>query len=61
MAKFIEVTDARYSDKLILNIEQIVAIFPSGRVLTTGVHGGETGFLDFAGEELQKIIDATKD
>ena len=60
MSKFIKVTDSRYGDDLLINVDSIAWIHPDGSVVCfSGVHGEQHGLLTFNKENMQKILDAT--
>ena len=62
MARFVEVFESRYGDKLLLNIENIVTIHEgSGTICTNAVHGNQDGLFVFNEENMKKIIDTVKE
>ena len=61
MSKFVEVVECQYGGRLMLNIDNIVAIHKdSGVIYTNTVHGEGTGIFRFDAENMEKIINATE-
>lgn len=64
MSKFIEITEKRYGDKTLINIEQISHIFLNPPALVmTGNHGfdnGSWGLLSISQEDLDKVLEKIK-
>lgn len=57
MSNFIKVTEARYGDNLLLNIESIAVINTNASmVLVNGIHGENTGWYTFEPAQLKKIL-----
>lgn len=60
MSKFIKVTELRYGDELLLNLDNIVAVplNSSGTIYTNAVHGEGNGNFTFSTYEMRKIVKA---
>lgn len=57
MSKFIRLVEQKYGSKLILNIDNIVAI-DRNVIHTNTVHGEGTGMFTFDEENMNKILEA---
>lgn len=60
MGNFIEVTESRYGKKMLLNLDNVVAVPISGNptIYTNAVHGEGNGNFQFSEKEMRKIVRA---
>lgn len=57
MSRFIEVTGAQYKDRLIVNLDNIAAVFPEANMtVINGVHGGSNGLLTLEPEDIARVL-----